>query len=569
MQKIKKSLFFILGEIIVVFVLLYSFNNHIGKDKETIKADAVGYYDYLPSIFIHGDFNRHTSNTNDSIYNRINLHSNYLDYHNRKVNKYPVGTAVLESPFFLVALTTSDDVKTGYEPVFHRFIFYSALFYLFLGLIFLKLLLKKYNIKSYVIFICQILITLATSITIYTSFDAGYSHIYSFFAITAFSYFVKSYFSTHQIKYFLWACFFLGLIILIRQINFLVILTLPLLAGSFLELKAGFIALYSKPKKLLLGVLITSLVIMIQVLSWYFQTGYFIVYSYLDEGFNFSSPELSKFLFSYEKGLFVYTPILAICTLSSLYLLITKKYYLFFTWFIFLSVLLYVFSSWWLWYYGCSYGTRPIIDFYVFFFIPFAVVLNQVNWYLKVPIVLLSFSLIPINIIQSYQYRTYIIDWNMLNKENYWKIFLHTEDQYKGYVTERNETTNGLNPLFIHKIENLALKNEKNEISIPMTLNPKDSIKLINKIKVSFNNRFKSNLSSDFIISLNDGQKNLFWQSTYLFHFSKNPDKYQKGTYLFDVGNVETSDSLILNILITKSNEFEILNDFQVTFYGN
>ena len=37
-------------------MLLYAFNNHIGNDSETIKADGVGYYDYLPSIFIHNDF---------------------------------------------------------------------------------------------------------------------------------------------------------------------------------------------------------------------------------------------------------------------------------------------------------------------------------------------------------------------------------------------------------------------------------------------------------------------------------------------------------------------------------
>lgn len=568
MQRLKKFLLFILAEILVVFALLYTFNNHIGNDDETIKSDGIGYYDYLPSIFIHGDFNRHNSTLNDSIYNRINTFSNYLDYQQKKVNKYPIGTAVLESPFFLVGLSTATENTNGYETHFHKIIFYSALFYLFLGLIFFKLLLKKYEVKWYIIFICQLLITLATSLTIYTSFDAAYSHVYSFFAIIAFAYFVKSYFTSYQMKHFLWACFFLGLIIIIRQVNILVIFSIPFLAGSFAELKKGLAAIFTNYNKLILGLVLMAGVISIQLFAWYFQTGNFIVYSYQGEGFNFSSPEIFKVLFSYEKGLFVYTPILFLCVLSSSYFIIKKQFYLFFSWILFLVILVYVFSSWWSWYYGCSYGMRPFVDFYAFFFIPLALLLNHLKWYINIPIILFSASLVPINTIQSYQYKNHIIDWGMLNKEDYWKIFLHTEDQYKGYVHKREESTANLTSVFNYSIPKITLNRERNTVSIPIEISKNDSISSINKVKVTFNNQFNSHLSSDFIIALHNGEENLYWHSTYLLHFSKKPNFYQKGTYLFNIETLDFSKPLTLNIEITKSGNIEILDNFQITVYG-
>src|SRR3972149_6597095 len=44
-----------------LFISLYIFilNVYIGKQETTINADGIGYYDYLPSLFIHKDMNRH------------------------------------------------------------------------------------------------------------------------------------------------------------------------------------------------------------------------------------------------------------------------------------------------------------------------------------------------------------------------------------------------------------------------------------------------------------------------------------------------------------------------------
>ncbi len=42
-----------IGEVLIIFILLFILNNFMGYEKITIKADGAGYYDYLPSLFIY------------------------------------------------------------------------------------------------------------------------------------------------------------------------------------------------------------------------------------------------------------------------------------------------------------------------------------------------------------------------------------------------------------------------------------------------------------------------------------------------------------------------------------
>ena len=91
----------IFWELVVVFFLILTFNNYLGNDKETIDADGIGYYDYLPSVFMYHDIDRKDKpvSMDSSFYNRIISKGVYIDYKGYKLNKYPCGTAVLISPF--------------------------------------------------------------------------------------------------------------------------------------------------------------------------------------------------------------------------------------------------------------------------------------------------------------------------------------------------------------------------------------------------------------------------------------------------------------------------------------
>jgi len=83
MKTIKLILGSIINELLIIFLFIFLINNYFGNADETIKADGVGYYDYLPSLFIHHDLVRkdtikvkkvdghHTSHIEDNIGSRL------------------------------------------------------------------------------------------------------------------------------------------------------------------------------------------------------------------------------------------------------------------------------------------------------------------------------------------------------------------------------------------------------------------------------------------------------------------------------------------------------------------
>ena len=165
------------------------------------------------------------------------------------------------------------------------------------------------------------------------------------------------------------------------------------------------------------------LILSIQLIIYKLQTGSFFVYSYGDEGFNFGSPQIINFLFSYKKGLFLYTPICLISLLGFAFILRNK--FKFITLLSFLFLVVYILSSWWMWYYGGSFSSRVMVDFLPFFAILLGLLLQGISkTYLRRICFTVCFLLIMLNQIQTLQYRYYIIHWSNMNKESYWNTFL-------------------------------------------------------------------------------------------------------------------------------------------------
>ena len=69
-------------EFLFIFLYIFILNIYIGKQETTINADGIGYYEYLPSLFIHKDMNRHSVpfEADNKLYKRINELGLYVDY---------------------------------------------------------------------------------------------------------------------------------------------------------------------------------------------------------------------------------------------------------------------------------------------------------------------------------------------------------------------------------------------------------------------------------------------------------------------------------------------------------
>jgi hypothetical protein len=561
-------------ELLILFAVLFTINNYIGNVDRRISADGIGYYEYLPSIFIHHDLNRKDIpvDVNHSKYKRVNDLDMYVDFKERWVNKYPSGTALLQSPFFLTTLVLTERTSAaddGYQQAFQKSVFYAALFYLFLSLVFLKRLLLSYSISTPIIILSQVLLVFATSVLNYVNFESAFSHIYSLFAISAFLYVARIYFTQKKLSYFLWACLLLGLIFILRQVNVLIFFFLPFVAGNWSTFREGVVLIFKEKKHLIAGIVLFFSVALIQFYLWYLQTGHFWVYSYQGESFDFSNPELFNILFSYKKGLFVYTPILLFGILGVFYFLFKKEYFLFSTWIIFFGLLTYILSSWWSWYYGCSYGLRAYIDYYPIFFLPFALFLNQINRKSAIALGLISFSTIPISVIQTYQYKEYILHWIDMDKEKFWKVFLETEDQFKGLVWKDVYQTEDYTILDRKSIGNIKRAAHTYDVIATIPFNEIKNSEEINLLLIRLTSDFNSTDNSKIVISLDSKStdENYYWNNRSILHFHKDAlNKKHQGYYFFKIEPIPDMQNAELNLLLETLSADRTLENIEVLF---
>ena len=413
----------IIGLVSVIFITQFSWKGNDNKGySRVISSDGVGYYYYLPNALLTKTIGNQSPDKR--FFNEINK---------KGVNKYYVGTAVSMSPFFLLghvfAISNGDEL-TGFSPAYHKAISFAGLFYLLGGLLFLRAFFRLYKFHEAIISISILLLFFGTNLMAYALLMPSMSHIYSFFFVSGFLYFMKNFSLQKKSKYLFSGTVLLAMIILIRPLNGIIVFALPFLAGSWLALKEFFTAVF-KPKRVIISLIIIFLILFIQSYFWYLQCGEWVVWSYGNEGFYFSKPYLWQVLFSFRKGAFVYTPLLIVSVIG-LFVLIKKDKFQGWSLFSFFALLVYLISSWWNWYYGPSFGQRPFVEFYGLsaLLIAFSFRFIQKKVF-KVTLIGFSVLCVFLNLIQTFQYHSGIISsWDM-NAKKYGYTFLKTGQEYQ------------------------------------------------------------------------------------------------------------------------------------------
>lgn len=418
---------------IILFIVVWvsaNMNWGDGRWNNIVKNDGNGYYAYLPAIFIYQDltFNFIDGIVDDSLSSNIN--KDFVTKLNGTIfNKYYIGTSIALIPFFALGHISNwlyGIPLDGYSVYYRIFTQVGAIFYLFVGLILFVKIFRFYDISKKVISISLFAVVFGTNIFYYVVSEPSMSHIYSFAFVNLFVYCVIKFFRSHKNKYFFIGVFTLAIITLIRPVNILVIFSVPFLAGSSKILYSGLKYLVGNWKIIITGLLIYIILLSVQIILYKIQTGKFIIYSYTNEGFSFLDPNLVKFLFSYRKGLFVYTPILFIALFGIIYI---KNKYKVIALLLFLFLVIYILSSWWMWYYGGGFSQRAMIEYYIYFFIPFSILLQ--NFKFPKTVTALVIILIFVCQIQTYQYQRGYIHWSDMNKRLYWDNFLRIDKVIK------------------------------------------------------------------------------------------------------------------------------------------
>ena len=414
-----------------------------------IMTDGQGYYAYLPATFLYHDLQFHFVDQINGTYYAEDKRANYVvEGENGNVNKYFAGTAVIQTPFFLVACAISRALELpidGYSWPFQLMVGIAAIVGLSLGLLLLGMLLMDMGFSEKTSILTLLIITFGTNLFYYSVYEPSMSHVYSFFTVSAFLYFGRKSLTEQKTFQILAASAALGLTVLIRPVNGLVLLGIPAVSGGLLSTVMGIETLFRQKGKMLFGAALLAIAIMaVQPMIYILQTGKPFVWSYQKEGFNFLHPEVINVLFSFRKGLFVYCPALLLA-MGGIFIGVSKRKLGFAELLLFLALITWVISSWWMWYYGGSFGHRAFIEYYPFFAIGFAFALRHGLGVIGPKSVLaIGVTLIAIQLLQTYQYNKHIITFDNMNETKYWNLFLRTGDDlawyYSGYEGQDSYT---------------------------------------------------------------------------------------------------------------------------------
>ncbi len=416
--------------------------------KYAIISDGAGYYAYLPATFIYKDltfqFAEQKSPTYQS-YPGCDVHFfGNRNAEGKRVNKYFIGTSILQAPFFLIAYflsSTFDYPPGGYSFLFQAFICFAAIFYLLAGLYCIRKLLIKMKFRDSTIMLVLLLLFFGTNLYYYALEEPSMSHVYSFGIISFFLLTIFKLKENYSHKLIILFAITLALIILIRPTNGIIILLLPFFLDRE-EIKNIFKKLIRNKIVLLICILIPLLLFFLQMLTWKLSGGHWKEDTYVGESLDFSTPEMSNVLFSWRKGLFIYAPLL-IFSVAGLFFVkpLSKKLMLLG----FLLLNIFIISSWHDWSYGGSFGMRPFVDSYAVFAVALAFFIDGIrNAFVGLSLALLMTFFVFLNLFQVYQYHNAILPYEYMTWNKYKRIFLKSDKVFAGIFSPGNETFGNL-----------------------------------------------------------------------------------------------------------------------------
>lgn len=349
---------------VLLLLLCVFYFIQFGQITDFIHGDGSYYYRYLVEIFITHDFS--------------------------VMNKFPIGTALLQAPFFLAAhlltFITSPEACSGYSYFYGAAVYISAVFYNLLGCVFIyKIIVRRFGCISAILTVISI--SFGTMLLYYSGYECSYSHVYSF-AVCSGSLCYVIYYDENIlnknpdgykkiITSFILG-FLAGLIILIRNTNAVFLLV------YFLYNVYDFKTLKTRLKKIFnLRILIFQILGIItaflpQAVYWKIQSGHFIINSYSGEEFYYwNNPKINYVLFSDAKGLFIFCPILLISLLALLFFRKELKEFRVMIWTVFILDT-YIISSWWAWWMGFGYSCRLFCDILCLFALPLGALFGKI-----------------------------------------------------------------------------------------------------------------------------------------------------------------------------------------------
>lgn len=376
----------VLGVGAFAYLLTYTFyGRHIPVD-----ADGQGYYAYLPAYLLDHDPSFKTVLTRDILPQYAALGHQPAEAFGFSaqptgawLDKYGVGVAILVLPFFLIGhaiAVVSGAAADGYSRPEVFIVGLAALGYTVLGLFALRALLRRW-FSDRVVAATLVAVALGTGVIVYLSWEPLVSHDFTFFAVAAMLLCAQRWFEMPSS--WLRAALLglaMGAVVAIRLPNAVLLVAVPLLGvGGWGALKARLMLLRTNSVRLAVAASCGLLMLVPQVVTWYYATGHLITRPYPGESFDFMHPHLVESLFWLQPhGMIPFYPVLGLALVGlgvawvrrrDLALPVTVAFLLFW----------YLVSAWYDWSYLDAFGDRAFIDIAPLLALPLATVFASLH----------------------------------------------------------------------------------------------------------------------------------------------------------------------------------------------
>lgn len=474
----------------------FGYTSKAPKNNYAVVSDGTGYFAYLPQYIVYPDSKNFSFQKNITAkYPEADFFSMlYLDTtSNTFYNKFYVGTALLQSPFYAIAHAyhvVSDGEADGYSLGYRFSIQLAALFYWLVGVLALFSLFTRLNYSRFTILIGVICITLGTNLSYYLVYNPSYSHIYSFCFIALFLNYVHLWSQTRSLKHLIYLSICISIIAIVRPVNVLIILIVPFFFSNWNSFLEEVKHMLQHRLKWILACLIIGIgFIFIQLLSQYHQSGEWNLYSYKSEGFsNILHPQFWNVFFSYQKGYFIYSPFMFLLIPACYFLWKQSSRYFYWGWIIVNFIILYIIVSWWDWTYGGGLGNRPFIDFLPLYLFAILALFKMSKPYVKIVLAFFIIGSIAIYQLFQIQFNQNIILYSGMDQAKFWKVFMKTDARYSWmlqYHYERLPKTKLVNIQTIEYNQGSWQMKETNDSCLTFVPSGDDFLLLPNKKKLS------------------------------------------------------------------------------------
>ena len=441
MKKIIKNKISLLTFFVLAFAITFGrallprFGTHDFLD--ILSWDVFGYYLYLPATFIYHDLGIKNFSWLQHIldvYNpTIGFYQAYMGPAGDYVLKYSMGLSIFYAPFFFIGhfiAWISGFPTDGFSLPYQVSIAAGSVIYAIIGIWFLRKVLIRFFSEG-VTAVTMILIVLGTNYFELTAYDGAMAHNFLFTLFALILWVTIRWHEEQRLKFAVSLGFFIGLAILARP-TCIVIALVPLFWGIFD--RETFLNKWNLIRNHALQIVFMILFLCIppffQMLYWKIHAGSFFYYSYeSNEKLRWIGTYLVQVLFSYKKGWLIYAPMM-IFPLVGFYFLAEKNKKVFYAAFLFFIMNLLLVASWPTWWYGGSVGQRALMESYVILALPLGYFIQWLSEKKVVVQLLLSFVFfffILLNLFQTWQYITFMIDPSNMTKEYYWAIFGKTK----------------------------------------------------------------------------------------------------------------------------------------------